>query len=80
MFLHQVHKMNLHIFYVLKLKKLNPNYVSWVFFQQNVTENEFRVISKSTKDNGTLNLMTILESDIVKDRKNFCTNRKNLIN
>ncbi|MCH7648185.1 MAG: hypothetical protein IIA83_06230 [Thaumarchaeota archaeon] len=58
--------------YVLctEVKKLNPYYVSWIFFQQNVLENNFRVLSKSTVGGGTLNLLSILESDLV-DKKLF---------
>lgn len=52
----------------IEVKKLNPYYVSWIFFQQNVLENNFRVLAKSTVGGGTLNLLSILESDLVDEK------------
>ena len=46
-----------------QVKKLNPKYVDWCFFQQSSLDNKFRVTTKSTIGDGLVDLMTIPDTD-----------------
>jgi len=47
----------------IEVKKLNPEYVNWVFFDEGTMDNKFRVRTKSLSNQGIVNLLKIHESD-----------------
>ncbi len=54
---------NINYLLCTQVKKLNPKYVDWCFFQQSSLENKFRVTTKSVVGSGLVDLMTIPETD-----------------
>ena len=54
---------NLHYLLCSQVKKLDPKYVDWCFFQQSPLGNKFHVTTKSTIGGGLVDLMTIPNTD-----------------
>jgi len=53
----------LHYLLCTEVKKLNPKYVDWCFFQESILENRFRVTTKSVVGGGLVDLMTTPNTD-----------------